>query len=88
MKTIMKLEELETIDHLSQFLDGTQAVIFETVEVKKVRYGWIQHELVRFDYLKLSKAIKGLLFVIWLKFLAIQDNRLHALLDNIGKLDI
>ncbi len=51
MKTIMKLEELETIDHLDQFLNGTQAVIFETVAVKKERYGWIQHELVRFNYL-------------------------------------
>jgi len=59
MKTIMKLEELETIDHLEQFLNGTQAVIFETVAVKKERYGWIQHELVRFDYLSLSKANKG-----------------------------
>ncbi len=35
MKTIMKLEELETIDHLDQFLNETQAVIFETVAVKK-----------------------------------------------------
>ncbi len=60
MKTIMKLEELETIDHLDQFLNGTQAIIFETVAVKKERYGWIQHELVIFDYLSLSNANKGI----------------------------
>jgi transposase InsO family protein len=66
MKMIMKLEELETIKHLSQFLNGTQAVIFETCAVKKERYNWIQHELIRFDYQNLSKADKGIVirFVI------------------------
>ena len=59
MKTIMKLEELITIEQLRQFLDGTQAVIFKIASIKKERYNWIQHELVRFDYLKLSKSDKG-----------------------------
>ena len=60
MKTIMKLEELKTIEQLSQFLDGTQAVIFKLDTVKKKRYQWIQHELVRFDYMRISKADKGI----------------------------
>ena len=44
MKTIMKLEEL------SQFLDGTQPVIFKINSGKKAKYDWLRHELVRFDY--------------------------------------
>jgi len=61
MKTIMKLKELVTTEQLSQFLDGTQAVIFKLNTVKAERYQWIQHELIRFGYLTLSKADKGIL---------------------------
>ncbi|NOX08346.1 MAG: transposase family protein [Gammaproteobacteria bacterium] len=57
---MIKLEELKTIDQLSQFLDGTQAVIFKLDTIKKKRYQWIQHELVRFDYMRISKANKGI----------------------------
>lgn len=56
----MKLEELTTIEQLSQFLNGTQAVIFALNTVKTERYKWIQHELIRFDYMMLSRAHKGI----------------------------
>ena len=59
MKTIMKLEELTTVDQLSQFLDGTQAVIFKISTSKEDRYQWMQHELVRFRYSVLNKASRG-----------------------------
>jgi len=55
----MKLEELVTIEQLTQFLDGTQAVIFKLDTVKAERYKWIQYELIRFDYSRLSKSDKG-----------------------------
>jgi len=55
----MKLEELKTIEQLTQFLNGTQAVIFKLDTVKTERYQWIQHELIRFQYSQLSKADKG-----------------------------
>ena len=61
MRTIMKLEELSTIEQTSQFLDRTQAVIFRLDIVKRKRYQWIQHELIRFDYMTISKAGKGIL---------------------------
>jgi len=57
----MKLEELTTIEQLSQFLDGTQSVIFKLDSVKKKRYQWMRHELVRFDYMRISKADKGIM---------------------------
>ncbi len=57
----MKLNELTTIEQLSQFLDGTQTVIFKLNTIKVERYQWVQHELVRFHYLTLSKVDKGVL---------------------------
>lgn len=61
MQTIMRLEELETIEQLEQFLNGTQAVIFEISLFKKERYDWIRKELIRFSYLELGKVQKGVL---------------------------
>jgi len=55
----MKLEELKTIDQLSQFLDGTQSVLFQMNSIKKERYDWMRHELARFDYMQLRKKDKG-----------------------------
>lgn len=55
----MKLEELKTIDQLIQFLDGTQSVLFQMNSIKKERYDWMRHELVRFDYMQLRKKDKG-----------------------------
>lgn len=56
----MKLEELKTIEQLLQFLEGTQAVIFKLDTIKKKRYQWIQRELIRFDYMAINKADKGI----------------------------
>ena len=61
MKTIMKLDELKTIEQLAQFLNGAEAVIFELSRVKKERYEWMRKELVRFNYLELGKVNKGVL---------------------------
>ena len=45
MKTIMKLEDLKTIDQLSEFLSGTQAVAFSIILDKDDCYRWIQGAL-------------------------------------------
>ncbi len=42
----MKLEELKTIEQISQFLEGTQSVIFKVDTIKLECYKWIQHELL------------------------------------------
>jgi transposase InsO family protein len=59
MKTIMKLEDLTTIDQLEDFLSGTQAVAFSVISDKDACYRWIQGELVKFRYLRLSRQGKG-----------------------------
>jgi hypothetical protein len=60
MKTIMKLEDLTTIDQLDAFLTGTQAVAFSVISDKDACYRWIQGELVKFRYLSLSRQGKGI----------------------------
>jgi len=54
----MKLEELKTIEQLSQFLVGTQPVLFQMNSIKKERYDWIRCEFARFDYMQLRKKDK------------------------------
>ena len=50
MKTIMKLEDLETIEQLSEFLSGTQAVAFSIILDKDDCYRRIQGALYKFHY--------------------------------------
>ena len=59
MKTMMKLEDLTTIDQLTEFLSGTQTVVFSVISDKDACYRWIQGELVKFRYLRLSRQGKG-----------------------------
>ena len=47
--------QLETLDQIRQFLEGTEAISFQ-IENKKTRYRWMLHTLVKFRYLKLSKT--------------------------------
>ena len=52
--------QLETLKQIEHFLEGTEAVSFQ-MENKDARYRWIQHTLMKFLYLKLSKTDKGLI---------------------------
>jgi hypothetical protein len=46
MKMIMSLEQLNTLDAIKQFLDGTQSVAFKAATDKRERYLWVQGTLV------------------------------------------
>jgi hypothetical protein len=59
MKTIMNDTQIKTFEQMRQFLEGT-ANIELCIEAKEDRYAWIQTTLVRFHYLQLSKADKGM----------------------------
>ena len=52
--------QLETFDQVRQFLEGTEVIHFQ-IESKDTRYRWIQHTLVKFHYLQLSRTDKGLI---------------------------
>ena len=59
MHTIMKLEDVTTVDQLTDFLSGTQAVAFSVLSDTDACYRWIQGELVKFRYPGLSRGDKG-----------------------------
>ena len=60
MKTIMKLNALTSLAQVADFLAGTQPVTFSVLSTKDDCYQWIQANLLRFEYLTLSKPDKGL----------------------------
>ena len=57
----MNLEQLNTIDDVRHFLDGTQAVAFNVATNKQERYLWVQKVLVKHRYILLGKLDKGLI---------------------------
>jgi hypothetical protein len=59
MKMIMSLEQLNTLDAIKQFLDGTQSVTFKVATDKQERYRWVQGILVKHHYFRLGKTDKG-----------------------------
>jgi transposase InsO family protein len=61
MKTLMKLQDLTTVDQLREFLSGTRAVAFSVISDKDDCYRWLQAELIRFRYLKSSREDKGVI---------------------------
>lgn len=63
----MKLKELTTINQLADFLSGAQAVAFTVADNKDACYRWIQGELAKFSYMKLSKSDKGIVIQYLMK---------------------
>lgn len=55
----MKLEQLNSLDDIRHFLEGTQCVAFNVATTKEARYRWVQKTLVKHRYMSLSKADKG-----------------------------
>jgi len=56
----MNDQEITTIEQVQSFLEGTESIEFSMIS-KDERYTWIQKNLVKFGYLRLSKRHKGLL---------------------------
>jgi transposase InsO family protein len=85
MKTIMKLEDLTTIDQLVDFLSGTQAVAFSVISDKDACYRWIQGELVKFRYLKLPRQEKGVVIRYLMKVSGYSRQQLTRLIAQYRK---
>ena len=85
MKTIMKLEDLTTIDQLEDFLSGTQAVAFSVISDKDTCYRWIQGELARFRYLGLSRQGKGVVIRYLIKISGYSRQQLTRLIAQYRK---
>ena len=88
---IMSLEQLNSIDDVRGFLEGTQAVIFGVTATKKERYRWVQKALVKHRYMLLNKAGKGLITRYLMKVTSYshaQTKRLIRQYLNTGKVTV
>ena len=63
----MNADDLNTIDQLRSFLDGSQAIAFEVAGDKEARYQWIGDTLIKFKYRTLGKRDKGVLIQYLIK---------------------
>jgi len=59
MNTIMKLDNLQRIEQMQSFIDGTQAVAFVVASSKAERYQFVGKILKRFSYSRLRRCDKG-----------------------------
>ena len=78
----MKLDDLTTIAQLTDFLSGTQAVAFSVIDDKDACYRWIQRELVRFRYLTLPRADKGVVMRYLMKVSGYSRQQLTRLVSQ------
>ena len=85
MKTIMKLDDLTTIDPLVDFLSGTQAVAFSVISDKDACYRWIQRELAKFRYRTLSRPDKGVVIGYLMKISGYSRQQLTRLIAQYRK---
>ena len=82
MKAIMKLEDLKTVAQLEDFLSGTQDVAFAISNDKDERYRWIEGELVRFQYLLISRQQKGVVLRYIMKISGYSRQQLTRLVSQ------
>ena len=60
MRLIMNERQLQTVEQVKQFLEGSEAPEFRGLTVKE-KYYWIEEVLIRFSYTRLKKAEKGVI---------------------------
>jgi hypothetical protein len=58
----MKLDQLNNIEDINRFLNGTNIVAFNVVMTKQERYRWIHKALKKHRYRKLRKLDNGSVF--------------------------
>gem|GEM_PF-1923461 len=60
MRLIMNDEQLQTVEQVRQFMEGSEAVEFRGVTAKE-KYNWIEEVLIRFSYHRIKRAEKGVI---------------------------
>ena len=63
----MNLDNLTSIDQLTEFLSGTQTVAFSVPSSPAARYEWVQKTLIRFRYRTLSRRDQGVVIRVLIK---------------------
>ena len=80
----MNDSHIKTLEQVRQILEGTAAVEL-CIDAKEERYTWIQTTLVRFHYLQLSKADKGLILSFLQKVSGYSRIQIKRLVRQYGK---
>ena len=60
MRLVMNDRQLQTVEQVKQFLEGSEALEFKGLSAEE-KYKWIETTLVRFSYIRLKKAEKGVI---------------------------
>jgi hypothetical protein len=60
MQLMMNDRNLETIEQVRQFMEGSEALEFRALSVEE-KYNWIEEVLIRFKYHRLKRAEKGVI---------------------------
>jgi hypothetical protein len=56
----MNDEQLQTVEQVRQFMEGSEAVEFRGVTAKE-KYNWIEEVLIRFSYHSIKRVEKGVI---------------------------
>lgn len=67
MNTIMKLDNLNTIEQMELFINGSQAIAFAVASCKDERYRVVEQILKRFAYSRLKRGDKGIVIQFLIK---------------------
>jgi transposase InsO family protein len=81
----MKIENLDTIKALDEFLQGNQLVAFSVLGNKAERYSFIQKTLVKFGYITLLKKEKGIVIRYLIKMTEYSRQQLTRLIKQYTK---
>jgi transposase InsO family protein len=81
----MKIENLDTIEALEEFLLGNQLVAFSVLGKKTERYSFIQKTLVKFDYITLPRKDKGIVIRYLIKMTEYSRQQLTRLIKQYAK---
>jgi hypothetical protein len=82
MRAIMKIKNLNTIEALEDFLNGSLPVAFSVLGDKTARYNFIRKTLVKFGYATLSKKDKGTVIRYLLKMTDYSRQQLTRLIKQ------
>jgi len=82
MRTIMTLDQLDTLDAIKNFLEGNQRVAFSVQGGKLERYQFIRKTLVNFIYYNATKSERGLLRQFLSKITGYSSSQLTRLISK------
>jgi hypothetical protein len=84
MRLKMNDEQLQTLEQIKEFIEGSQPITFRGVNTRE-KYHWMEEVLRRFRYSKLKKEGKGLIKVYLLKVTGYSRAQITRLIGLYGE---